>query len=74
MTASPMNFERAAVPLDYRLHALEVVGQDVVECLRVEPLAETRRVDDVREQDRDGLPKPLCGLLLERLTAGVARA
>ena len=51
--------ERAAVSLDDRFDALEVVRQDVRERFWVEPLAQTCRVDDVGEEDRDGLAEPL---------------
>ena len=60
ITASPMNFaSTAAVPLDDRLDALEVVRQNMREGLRIESLPQTGRIDDIGEEDRDRLPKLL---------------
>ena len=64
--------ERPTVPLDDRSHALEVRGQDLVERLRVEPLAEPSRVDDVGEEDRHHPTEALRGLLGQLLPAGQA--
>ena len=41
--------------------------------LRVESLAQARRIDDVREQNRDDSTKSLRRLLLERLATGKAK-
>jgi hypothetical protein len=46
----------AAVLLDDRLHPLEVAGQQSLQRLRVDGLAERRRADDVAEHDRHDLP------------------
>ena len=46
---------RAAVPLDDRLHPLEVAGEQRAQRLRVELLAELGRAGDVAEEDRDDL-------------------
>ena len=46
---------RAAVPLDDRLHPLEVAREQRAQRLGVEPLAERRRAGDVAEEDGDDL-------------------
>ena len=45
-----------AVLLDDRLHPLEVAGQQSLQRLRVDRLAERCRADDVAEHDRHDLP------------------
>ena len=47
--------DRAAVPLDDRLHPLEVVREQRPQPLRVKRLAERGRPSYVAEQDRDCL-------------------
>jgi hypothetical protein len=66
--------ERATMPLDDRLHALEIVRKDVVKRFRINPLAQSGRVDNVREENGDLSTKLLRGLLLETLATGVAEA
>ena len=47
--------DRAAVPLDDRLHPLEVARQQSAQRLRIRPLAQRRRTGDVAEEHRDDL-------------------
>jgi hypothetical protein len=48
--------DRAAVPLDDRLHPLEIPGEERPQRFGVEPLAELCRPGDVTEEDGDDLP------------------
>ena len=47
----------AAVPFERRLHRVEVAPHHPPQRLGIKPLAERGRVDDVREDDRDHLPR-----------------
>jgi hypothetical protein len=49
--------DRAAVPLERRLHSVEVARHHLPERLGIESLAELRRADDVGEDDRHDLPR-----------------
>ena len=60
--------DSAAVALDDRPRTNEVARQDALQRLRVEPLRELRRLDEVAEEDRDDLP----GLALRRSGEGRA--
>ena len=48
--------DRAAVPLESRLHGVEVAPHHATQRLGVEPLAQRRRADDVGEHHGDDLP------------------
>ena len=64
--------ELPSVPLDDGPHPLEEGGHHLVQRLRVEPLPEPGRVDDVGEEDRHHSAEALGGLLGQRLPAGQA--
>ena len=64
--------ELPAVPLDDGPDPLEEGRHDLVQRLRVEPLPEPCRVDDVGEEDRHHSAEALGGLFGQRLPAGQA--
>jgi hypothetical protein len=62
------------MPLDDRLHPLEVTREDPTESLGIEPLAERSRLDHVREQNGDRLPHLVRRWTHERSSAARAES
>jgi hypothetical protein len=62
------------VPLDDRLHPLEVAGEEAAKRLGIDRLAERCRPGDVAEEDGDRLAYTPSSLDRERRAAGTAEA